>query len=244
MLSLVAGISVSLWQAREATQARLLADQQSRQAVQQRSFAEANLQYALEPVEQMLTRVADESLNNIPHLESVRRDLMDDAVAFYDRLLDLNPDDLQLRYRAVQGYRRTALVESEIDDKGQANELREKTRLLLESLHQAEPDDPRYTLELSRVVEADRAIELLEPLLEELPEEFEQLRQAVIRQLAWGYWSRSASLEEVRKGITLLQRDHDETGEIRRVGRVAGAFSCPGTRGRANGRLGADSRNA
>ena len=212
MLALVAGITVSLWQAREATQARLMADQQRQQADQQRSFAEANLQYALEAVEQMLTRVADESLNNIPHLESVRRELMDDAVAFYDRLLEANPDDPRLQYRAAQGYRRTALVESEIDDKGRAGQLREKARELLESLHQAEPGDARYTIELSRVVEADRAIELLEPLLEQWPEEFEQLRQAAIQQLAWGYWSRSASLEEVRKGIALLQGDSTPEG--------------------------------
>ena len=41
----------------------------------------------------MLTRVADEALAAIPEMKEVRRQLLEDAAAFYTELLKLNPRD-------------------------------------------------------------------------------------------------------------------------------------------------------
>ena len=55
--------------------------------------AAKNYEMARQAVQQMLTRVADEHLEKIPEMKEVRYRLLDDALAFYDELLKLNPVD-------------------------------------------------------------------------------------------------------------------------------------------------------
>jgi tetratricopeptide (TPR) repeat protein len=50
-------------------------------------------QKALEAVERMLTRVADERVAAIPQMQGVRQRLLEDAVTLYSDLIDLNRDD-------------------------------------------------------------------------------------------------------------------------------------------------------
>ena len=59
----------------------LLGERQAKDTAKtQQERAEANLRKALEAVDQMLTQVADKDLENIPQMESVRRELFDRAL--------------------------------------------------------------------------------------------------------------------------------------------------------------------
>lgn len=67
---------------------------------EQRAAAEAssnlatkNYEEARQAVRQMLTRVADEQVGAIPEMKEIRRRLLEDAVAFYTQLLELNAED-------------------------------------------------------------------------------------------------------------------------------------------------------
>jgi tetratricopeptide (TPR) repeat protein len=58
-------------------------------------LAEQRHRKALEAVQGMLTRVADEWVAAIPQMKEVRRRLLEDAAALYTELIALNPEDAQ-----------------------------------------------------------------------------------------------------------------------------------------------------
>ena len=60
-------------------------------AKNEQKAAERNLREAMKAVDQMLTRVGDERLASVPQMEPVRRQLLQDAVDFYQRFLEANP---------------------------------------------------------------------------------------------------------------------------------------------------------
>src|SRR5262249_43932353 len=68
--------------------------------------AQENLKEALAAVDQMLTRVGNDRLAFVPQMEAVRRDLLQDAVKFYQRFLEKNSDDSLVRREAALAYRR------------------------------------------------------------------------------------------------------------------------------------------
>jgi len=72
---------------------RELAEANAVKAQENATKAERNYETARQAVDQMLTRVADEQLSRIPEMKEIRRRLLEDAVAFYNELLKLNPRD-------------------------------------------------------------------------------------------------------------------------------------------------------
>ena len=67
--------------------ARLRARTSEQEANTQRGRAERNLADAAGVVDRMLTRVADEKLANVPQMEGLRKELLEDAVQFYEAFL-------------------------------------------------------------------------------------------------------------------------------------------------------------
>ena len=121
-LSLVLGTSVSAYFAIEAniravseTKLRELADQERRiakahedLAVDAQGKSAESLKDALAAVEQMLTRVSQERLANVPQMEPVRKELMEEALKFYQKFLKENHDDPLIRRETAGAYRRMA----------------------------------------------------------------------------------------------------------------------------------------
>src|SRR3989442_12146226 len=58
----------------------------------------------------MLTRVGQERLANVPQMEPVRRELLQDALNFYQRFLQKNSDDPVIRRETAWAYRRLAEI--------------------------------------------------------------------------------------------------------------------------------------
>jgi len=92
-LALLLGLVGTTWQAVVATEAMEREQEQATAADRQRNAAQANYVRAREAVKQMLTRVADEELAVIPEMKEVRKQLLEDAAAFYTELLKLNGRD-------------------------------------------------------------------------------------------------------------------------------------------------------
>jgi serine/threonine protein kinase/Flp pilus assembly protein TadD len=193
-IAVIVGTSVSVWQAVVATNARKLADnrftfanerlakeKEARQdADTQRAQAAANLQRALDAVDQMLMRVGNESLSDVPHLEAVQRSILEDALAFYRSLLRTSPQDPAIRYRlAIALYRTSFLLGNGTKEQIEA---RDEASKLLIGLHEQFPKDAKYAYHLA-AVEISRAwfagaemeshcrvaIKLLEPLVANPP---------------------------------------------------------------------------
>ena len=195
-VALVVGTAVSAWQAVEATASRNLADQRLvlandrlasetqayQEADRQRKAAAANLQRAIDAVDQMLTRIGDEKLRDIPRLEAVHIAVLGDALKFYEALLSENARDPVVRHRTAMGFHRMAWALNDLPDPNDPERelvLRSEAHRLLDELHEQYPGTAIYAFDLAAVEitlgwfrprgpqtdkHFQRAIELLEPL--------------------------------------------------------------------------------
>ena len=161
--ALLIGTAVSIWQAFEATNARKLADErlvladerlenekQARaDAVKQRKQASANLQQALDAVDQMLLRVADDRLAAIPGTEPVRQELFQDALKFYEGFFQQAPDDPQLRISTAKAWARVGNLHDFLGNPTKAQEARQEAIERWETLHAERSDDPQIQAALA-----------------------------------------------------------------------------------------------
>jgi serine/threonine protein kinase/Flp pilus assembly protein TadD len=72
--------------------------------------AQDNLKDALAAVDQMLTRVAEDRLAYVPQMEPIRRDLLLDALKFYQKFLEKQSDDPVIRREAAFAHRRVGRI--------------------------------------------------------------------------------------------------------------------------------------
>ncbi|MFO0967576.1 MAG: serine/threonine-protein kinase [Gemmataceae bacterium] len=105
-LALAAATAVSTWQAVRATKAEGLAETRLETETDARQQAQHNLKEALRAVDQMLTRVGEEKLADVPHMEPVRKALLEDALVFYEDFLNKNGNDPALRLETAKAHRR------------------------------------------------------------------------------------------------------------------------------------------
>ena len=120
-LLLVSGSAlIHAWQQH---QARLRVDHQRREAIR--------------AVDQMLTRVARETLVAIPYMEEVRRDLLEDALGFYEGFLRDAGDDAELQVDVARAWQRVGEIRRQMGERDGAEQAFERAHELLEQL----PDD-------------------------------------------------------------------------------------------------------
>ena len=86
-------------------------NQERERADYQRLVAEADFGTARQVVNEVLVRLADSGLPDVPRMEAIRRDFAADAVRRYDMFLSQHPDDERLLLEAAQVYRRVSGVE-------------------------------------------------------------------------------------------------------------------------------------
>ncbi|MBL9078305.1 MAG: protein kinase [Planctomycetes bacterium] len=106
-------------QRKEAEHQRGLADTQ-------RELAEANLGHALAAVDQMLFRTAQAKLAEVPRTKNLQRNLLEDAVRFYERLLASTANTTRQPFVAAQQARtaiRLAMLKYDLGDLGAARTL-------------------------------------------------------------------------------------------------------------------------
>ncbi len=117
-------------------------------ANQQRGEAQENLKDALAAVDRMLTRVSEERLQEVPHGEPLRRDLLQDALEFYQRFLARKGGDPAIRRETALAYRRMGSIYFELGRCVEAEEAYRKAFAMLDELHAESPLEPRMLGEL------------------------------------------------------------------------------------------------
>jgi eukaryotic-like serine/threonine-protein kinase len=108
-----------------------------------RQQAEENLNIALSAVEQMLTRVADERLVVVPQMETVRRDLLQDAVTLYESLLSRTRSHEALRLETSKALHRLGGIRQQQGEYDTA----EETLIKAIEMCQEMIDDDVYAME-------------------------------------------------------------------------------------------------
>ena len=89
---------------------RRVTEQAKERAEANAMIAEGNLQTAMDAVYHLLSEVGDQKFNRIPHMEIVRRELVDKAVASFEGFLRIKPDDPIMLRRAERVYRNAGIV--------------------------------------------------------------------------------------------------------------------------------------
>jgi len=100
----------------------------------QRELADSNFTLANDAVGQMLTRIADETLRDIPHVDQVRRKILEDALRFEEALLARVPNEGTQRFSYAMSMFRVGEIRGMLGDYRGAIEVLGEHRLLLEDL--------------------------------------------------------------------------------------------------------------
>jgi tetratricopeptide (TPR) repeat protein len=116
----------------------------ARRERQARTEAEAAFRQARQAVEEMLTEVGQEWLNNVPQMEPVRRTLLEKALHFYERFVQDKPTDPMLRRDAARARHRLADIYTMLGLREQARLAYRETIHLLETLTEEFPDQPDH----------------------------------------------------------------------------------------------------
>jgi tetratricopeptide (TPR) repeat protein len=141
----VGGFTIVAWEYRQARQQQEIAERQ-------RLRAQANLQAAIDAVDRMFTRVSEGPLEFVPQLEDERRRLLEDAVAFYDSLLQSEADDPALRRETGRACARAARLHQKLGQTARAEQLCDRGVGLLEALAAEYPNQPAYRFDLGEAL--------------------------------------------------------------------------------------------
>src|SRR5262249_30288298 len=119
-----------------AEQQRLRAEENAQAAQRQRDRAEENFQKAMQAVDLMLTRVSEDRdrLRYEPGMEPVRRQLLQDALAFYQGFLQEKSDDPAVRRGTVDAYARLGIIQEMLDENAAAEQAFGRAIVLLREL--------------------------------------------------------------------------------------------------------------
>jgi serine/threonine protein kinase/Tfp pilus assembly protein PilF len=198
--ALLLGTLISTWQAvratralaaesaarREAVEARNQELKARQQAETDRERAQANLDKAREAVQQ-ITQIADDKLSNVPHMEGVRRELLESALQFYLGFLRQESNDRDIRRETAIAYGRAAEIHRYLGKENRALELIRESIARLERLAAESESTPADRAALvyyynalafypiaprdEIVAKLRRAIELSEELVKEFPDD-------------------------------------------------------------------------
>jgi serine/threonine-protein kinase len=139
----------ALAQKRIADNERDAANRARDETDRQRQRAQANFERAREAVDQMLTRIGDEKLRNVPWLEDLQRDLLEDALRFNQRFLTDYGDDPAVRAEVARAYYRAATIRATLGKHQEAAAAFRDAIRIQERLVNDSAGDPTFQKELS-----------------------------------------------------------------------------------------------
>jgi tetratricopeptide (TPR) repeat protein len=176
-VSLVALVLISL---AVLASSNVVITQERNEKVAALTRAERNYRRALGAVDRLLSRVGNQTLAEVPQLDQLRKEILEDTLSFYDDFLAENPGDHQVQFDTAKTYTRVGEMYHDFRKFSEATKCREQAISILETLHGLEPVNPSYRYELAIALyqrswltheraDAHRAVELLQELVTEFP---------------------------------------------------------------------------
>jgi serine/threonine protein kinase/tetratricopeptide (TPR) repeat protein len=142
-----AGFLVTLAVVREQSRARLVEEQARTE--RQRQQAEANLQQALDAVNQYLAEVRADPQLKAHDLRELRRRLLQAAVPFFQQFVAQQPDEPRLQAQRGAAFERLATINLELGDHATALEHNTQALAVFADLVRQDPDATEYEAELA-----------------------------------------------------------------------------------------------
>ena len=159
IVAAIGGVSFGRYRGQQAVEEARL----KQNALDEYQRAEANFKSARDAVDSLLVRVGAERLEFVPKAEKLRKELLEQSLAFYDRFLTTHGDDPAVQREAGWAYQRVGRVRNDLGDRKEAIAAYQKAvnlfgKLIAQSQEQSAED--KYDLaqtqrQLSIVLEAD-----------------------------------------------------------------------------------------
>ncbi len=141
-LTLVVGTGISIWQTTRANTQAALAAESASQAEAASECARDNLVMALDAVNELSTQIVDGYLADLPHSETIKREIQQKAIRFYKLFTVKNEHDPTLRRETAMAYHRLGELQWECDDFRGARVAHQKCATLLRGLLADTPNSP------------------------------------------------------------------------------------------------------
>src|SRR5262249_36555361 len=122
--------------------------QKAQEAEKERQRAERNLQRAREAVDRFFTRAATE-MKDQPHMEQIRRALLEDALKFYQGFLQEKGTDPVIRHETARAYLRVAQIQVWLWNATEVEAPARSAILLLKQLIAEHPASKEYRQDLA-----------------------------------------------------------------------------------------------
>ncbi len=119
-------------------------------AERNRAEAEAHFTKARAAVDELLTRVSESQLLNVPGLQPLRRDLLLSALAYYEDFVRERANDPTLKAGLATAELQLGLIQRELGAGDQSEQALRRAMGLLESALRDRPDEPRLRAGMAR----------------------------------------------------------------------------------------------
>ncbi|MEX2559532.1 MAG: protein kinase, partial [Pirellulales bacterium] len=196
-------------------------DAKSKEALAKEARKEAveSLKDARAAVDQLLTRVAHR-VANVPQMEPLRRDLLQDALKFHQKFLQKKSDDPEIRLETAVAYWQMAAIHHQLGQSAEAEVGYSKAIAMFKELDAEAPLEPRIRRELISIhlefswvlghlgkreeIEKNvrRAVQIAEDLVKDFPKDpHYRLHLANACNYLWGHMAQTRP-EEAEKILT------------------------------------------
>jgi eukaryotic-like serine/threonine-protein kinase len=135
-------------------QARTLAVHHFNQAEEQRKLAEHNFLKARDAVDRMLTSVGQDRLEHVPQMEQVRRELLEDALRFYQEFLEVKGAEPAIKRETGRAYWRVGEIQRLLGHRVEAEHALRQSVSMCEELIAAYPERPIYLDDLASCLQS------------------------------------------------------------------------------------------
>lgn len=205
------------------------------EVVKKSNQSDKHFRQAWDAVEQMLTRVSEEKLLQLPGATKIRRDLLLRAKSFYEEFLKDRDDHPDLLWFTALAQYRVGRIEEMLGDYPRAKDAYEKARVLLQK---SPEQDPKVKVTLGKTLAGlgvvhqamnqlqaaggslSNAVEILGQLHEQFPEEEEYQFELAKVYADWGNVLRteegnlSQAEESYRKSLKLAAALVDKSSKL------------------------------
>ncbi|NQT13512.1 MAG: tetratricopeptide repeat protein, partial [Planctomycetes bacterium] len=134
---------------RKEAEQRTIAEARRLEAEKERRRAEKNYRLARRAVDRLFTRVA-ERLQDKPHMEQIRRELLEDALEFYQGFLKERSDNPELKMETALAHRRAGEIQGLLGDWEKSLANHQGSAKILIELNRLSPDNIDYRAHVAR----------------------------------------------------------------------------------------------
>ena len=206
-------------QRKQAEQGRKEAEEQKLEAVKQREEAEKNFQRARETVDTFLTKVAHSKELSASGMQPLRKDLLELAIKYYEKLVDERKNDHSLRRHFAMNLYNLGVITSIVGITEEAMRVAQKAFEIRQSLVADHPEEFDYRKDLSW---SYNFIGNLHARADRTDQALESLRHAIA--LQEGLIQEKSEVPDVQRALAKSYRDYANL--LYKMGKTTESFTA------------------